>query len=282
MLDAYYGLLTTFDGDPTQRNQQLSAALEALEIFPVDAQLLLAMGNYLQQMDQLSLATRSFETAHRFGMVDLETWHLRELAEVAAVCLGITLQLQGRHAEARHAMEESLRQHPGSARIRRHLIDLHIAQGETDEAVRLADQLPLGAGQRKALRDAVRGACRASRSDWTAALAYLQSAYLAGCNDPICLRWLTVTLVSNGNLAEARTIIKLWLNVEPSNSEAKAYLAAVCQNEVSPAGEAEIQAHARRYRVDAGTSVLDTGPNLPVPIVQVSSLEPLPEPPERV
>ena len=41
MLDAYYGLLTTFEGDSDQQEQQITSGLEALDVFPLDAQLLL-------------------------------------------------------------------------------------------------------------------------------------------------------------------------------------------------------------------------------------------------
>ena len=67
MLDAYYGLLTTFDGVAELQDQQLTAGLEALEIFPLDAQLLCAMGSYLQVQNRLDLAERSFETAVKYG-----------------------------------------------------------------------------------------------------------------------------------------------------------------------------------------------------------------------
>lgn len=48
MLEAYYGLLTTYDGDKFLSQLQLTTCLEALEVFPFDAQLLLAMGDYLR------------------------------------------------------------------------------------------------------------------------------------------------------------------------------------------------------------------------------------------
>jgi hypothetical protein len=58
MLEGYYGLLTTFDGDPSQSDQQITACLEALEVYPLDAQLLVAMGGYMQNQNRLDLAAR--------------------------------------------------------------------------------------------------------------------------------------------------------------------------------------------------------------------------------
>ena len=116
MLDAYYGLLTTFDGQPEFQDQQLSAGLEALEIFPLDAQLLCAMGSYLQVQNRLDLAERSFDTAVKYGRVDLETWHLEEIAEMATVCLALTQQLTGRIEAARNLLLEALRRFLDSIR----------------------------------------------------------------------------------------------------------------------------------------------------------------------
>src|SRR5262249_45264161 len=45
-LEAYYGLLTTFDGQPEARDEQIAACVKALEVFPLDVQLLCAMGSY--------------------------------------------------------------------------------------------------------------------------------------------------------------------------------------------------------------------------------------------
>ena len=91
MLEAYYGLLTCYACDPFLRHHQLTVCLEALAIFPVDIQLLLALGNYLHACDRMALAVRAFDTAVRHGQVDLEAWHLRDVEKVAEICLNAIL-----------------------------------------------------------------------------------------------------------------------------------------------------------------------------------------------
>jgi len=283
MLEAYYGLLTSYDGDKFLADVQLSTCVEALEVFPFDAQLLLVMGNYLQNKDRLDLAARAFSTAVKHGQVDLGAWHLAEVAEVAANCLSLLLETQEKFEEARAVLEESLRGNPDSDRLRRRLIDLHVKQGRCDEALGLADRLAVPPEQREPLRNAVRGACRAAARDWTAALGYLQSAYAAGCGDPICLRHLAVTLLSNGQTEAAEPVLKQWQQVEPTNVELQAYLAAIEQHRGAAAGRQSPSPQQpvadfaeRRLRVDQGTTTLEAAPpRLPI-ITQTSSVEAAP------
>ncbi|MBN2474453.1 MAG: glycosyltransferase [Pirellulales bacterium] len=279
MLEAYYGLLATYDGDPFCREAQLSTCVEALEVFPFDAQLLLAMGNYLQTANRLDLATRSFETAVRYGQVDLGIWHMSELTEVAADCLAIILQIQGRNVEALRVLEDARQRCPDSIRLGRRLLDLYVRQDLCDEAVELADQLSTHPDEREPLHDAVRGACKAATKDWTAALGYLQSAYAAGCTDPICLRWLSVTLLSNGRVEAARPVLAEWQQVEPTDMELRAYLAAVVQRDEAVAceepSEQETAADSlgRWYRVDPADWIPGTAtPIFPI-VSQTSSDE---------
>ena len=101
MLEAYYGLLTTFEGDVAARPQQLAVCLEALDIYPFDAQLHCAMGSYLQAQGRVDLAARSYQMAVENGRIDLETWHLTGIAEVATVCWSLSLQLLERRRRGR-------------------------------------------------------------------------------------------------------------------------------------------------------------------------------------
>ena len=231
MLQAYYGLLRTMDGHHQDAEAQLSVCLEALEEFPLDAQLLCAMGGYLQSQDRLDLASRAYQAAFHFGRVNTEVWHLDEIREISAVCMCLSLQLQKRHDEARAALEEALASHEQSLRLRRMLIDLHIHNGRGDEAIRHVDRLPADSSEREALRSAVRGACLAVRKDWISALAHLKRAYSAGCLDPICLRWLTVTLLSTGDHVLAKTVLLQWGRLEPENAEVEKYLATIISPE---------------------------------------------------
>ena len=274
MLEAYYGLLTALDGDPLLRDLQLSVCLEALELFPFDAQLLLAMGNYLQGQQRLDLAARAFDTALRYGQVDLATWHLKELAEVAAVCLSLTLQLQGSHELALGVLQEALERHADSPRVVRHLIDLHAQHGRCDEALAVAGRLPLAPDQLGLLGAAIRGACKAVEKDWTAALGYLQSAYVAGCHDPFLLRWLSVTLLSNGQIEAAEPVLSHWHQLEPNSAELRTYMAALRQfGEATPARQqpaaeqAPGRAGERQFRIDQRTAV----PPITLPVSPIAT-----------
>ena len=256
MLEAYYGLLATFDGDASQSDRQLSVGLEALEIYPLDAQLLCAMGNYLQQQNRLDLAVRSFDTAAKYGQVDLETWHLAEVGEMAAVCLALAWQLQGEDDEAHRVLEDAHRRYPDSVRVRRHLLDLYVKRNEADQAVRLAEAMCVEGEDFEPWRNAVLGACKAATHDWLPALGYLQSAYVGGCREPFCLRWLTVTLLSSGQTEPIRPVLAEWLRAEPGSVEVQQYLKAI-----QPAEDED----ARRIRVDSTTSVEHViSPNFPI------------------
>lgn len=279
MLEAYYGLLSTYQDDPFLGTLQRNVCLEALEIFPLDAQLLLAMGNYLQAQGNLDLAARCFQTALEHGQLDLETWHLSELPEMAADCLSLTRQVQGRHDEAAATLERALQRNPDSRRLTRRLMELHVAQGRAEAALPLADRLGADAQKRVALADAIRGACKAARHEWTAALGYLQGAYVAGCRDPLCLRWLAVTLLSNGQTAAAAPVLREWQQLEPDNPEMQTYLAAVSQRgagacgRAKPAEPASAASATRQLRLDPATVRLEAAPAILPIITQMSSAD---------
>jgi tetratricopeptide (TPR) repeat protein len=93
MLEAYYGLMTCYACDPFLGHHQLGVCLEALEIYPVDTQLLLALGNCLSAANRSALAIRAFETAVHYGQVNVETWHLCGIEQVAEMCLNAALGL---------------------------------------------------------------------------------------------------------------------------------------------------------------------------------------------
>jgi tetratricopeptide (TPR) repeat protein len=223
MLEAYYGLLASFDGDPTRPDWPLLICLDALEAFSQDAQLLCALGGYMQAHQRLDLSAQAFRTAAHRGKINLETWHLAEIRQIAAVCLSVSLELQDRPDEARRSLEDALELSADSRRIRWRLIDLCVKQSLLEKAIELIDALPLSDELKEAARNAVRGACAAARADWTPALAYLQSAYVAGYVDPFCLRWLAVALLVNGQIESAKPILAQWLRTEPNSFEAKKY-----------------------------------------------------------
>lgn len=236
-LEGYYGLLATYASDSGEAEEQLAVALEALEAFPLDAQLLLAMGGYLQGCGRLDLATRCFELAARFGQIDVETWHPCDLAQTAVMCLGASLRLQGRIDEAIRVFSESLGAHPEWMRVRRSLLELLVRRGQSAEALRVAERLALEPRHREPLRNAIRGACRAARHEWAEALDFLQRAWQAGCRDPICLRGLVQACVATGKSEGVASLLAQWEAAEPDSPEVQAYRQALSasQDTVVPA-----------------------------------------------
>ena len=224
MLEAYYGLLTALDGSEQGRDAQLSACLEALETFPLDAQLLCAMGGYLQSLDRLELAARSYETAFRFGQINPSAWHLDEVREISATCWSLALQLQEKDSDAQTALEEALSSNESSLRLRRLILDLHVKHGRTEEAMDHFKKLPESVPDRDALGLALGGACLAAQQQWEDALSQLSAAYQNGCRDPLCLRWLLVTHCHHHNVAAARAIVEEWTRLDPSNAEIARFL----------------------------------------------------------
>jgi tetratricopeptide (TPR) repeat protein len=268
MLEAYYGLLSCYHDNPALADCQLETGLKALETFPFDVQLLLAMGSYLQSKDRLDLASRSFEIAVKFGQVELSVWHLREVVEVATSCWCMILQLQGRAREACDALEESLAHHPQSGRLLRHGVELYIKMDEPEKAIRLMERLASPFDNLATLADAVRGACRAAKCDWLAALGYLQGAYLAGCQNAFCLRWLTVTLLGGGAISEARAVLEQWRLLEPDHPEMLTYLDAIAgmnkpAESDKPPSTAPQGDKPHPYRFDSGGTAPRGLPNLP-------------------
>lgn len=279
MLEAYYGLLTTYDGDEALANEQLAVALEALEVYPLDAQLLCAMGGYLQSQGRLDLAERSFDTAVSYGQVDLATWHLSEIAEMGAICLGLSRQLLGKNEEALEVLQEAIGRYPDSDRVGRCLLDLLVKLGRTDEAVTLAGSMS-SAQNNEPFVNAVRGACKAVGQEWLEALGYLQSAYAAGCHDPLCLRWLTVTYLSNGQTEPGQTVLQEWLQAEPNNAEAQAYSAALVEKSLAedllPMDTVVQSGETRNIRLDGAMSVHNVNlPQTPIPDVFTHSSDTL-------
>lgn len=226
MLAAYYGLLTTFDDRPQSHEQQLSACLAALEIYPFDAQLLCAMGGYLWAKGQHETACRSYQAALDFGQLDPETWHVHDPSELAASCMVLCRMNMGQDDAARSVAEETLARLPEAHRLRRHLIHLHVKHSRSAEALAEVDRLPKTTPCREGLRSAVRGACQAARENWIPALAYLETAHAAGCRDPLCLRWYAVTLLASGNKSQAEAVLAEWRAAEPHNAEVEQFIQA--------------------------------------------------------
>lgn len=257
MLLGYYGILASIEGESGNSQRQLAVCLGALEVFPLDMQLLCAMGGFLLAQDRLDLAVRTFQTAMDYGQVHLETWHPADIEQMAAVQLALTLQLAGQDDRAQAALQQCLARWPGSTRARRHLVELHVEHGQAQDAVAVAEGLDLPPSAREPLSSAIRGACLAAGQQWTGALACLQSAYLAGCEDPICLRWLARVLLSTNQVPTAVPVLRHWASVEPGNAELLAYLKTVSDRSDPAGADSEAPPAGTWHRIDPGTTSMD-------------------------
>jgi tetratricopeptide (TPR) repeat protein len=248
LLEAFYGLLTIEELDPHPPEARMQVCLKALDSFPLDMQLLCAMGGYLQAAGRWDLALRSYETAYRYGQIHPEVWHMDSLRSVAAECYTLSLQLQGKNAEARQVLEEALRTDPTAQRIRRQLLDMLVKQGDRDAALELVNRDWTGP-HRDAMRSAVRGASLAAEQNWISARAYLQVAYQAGCRETLCMRWLCITLMASGAMDDARRLVSEWSHIEPNNVEPRRYLEAITSASSSPPAS-DTSTVARQLRID--------------------------------
>lgn len=219
MLAGYYGLVMALQSSDQGRTGQLNACAAALQVFPLDAQLLCASGGYLQSLGQLEMATKAYETAFRFGQVNPEVWHLDGIIEVAVSCYCQALQLQQKFDAAQQTLEAQLQNYPDSQRLRRQLLSLYVQQGNRKGALAQLEQLPPETPYREALETAVRGACLASSRNWCQAVAYLEAAYRQGSRDVICLQWYAVALLSTGEVQKALPILAQWRSIDPHHPE---------------------------------------------------------------
>ncbi|MFV1968634.1 MAG: glycosyltransferase [Pirellulaceae bacterium] len=136
MLEAYYGVVTSLDGDESNRETQLSLCVQALEVFPLDAQLLCAMGGHLHAQGRADLALKAYQTAYKYGQVNPVVWHVDEIREIAAICYSIALQADNRPEEALAILEEAREASPSCGRLRRHLLESYVKRGDRDQALR--------------------------------------------------------------------------------------------------------------------------------------------------
>ncbi len=262
MLEGFYGLLTTFDDtQPAGRQAQLAACLEALEVYPFDAQLLCAAGGYLEAMGQTELARRSLETAVRYGQVSPETWHLVEMGEFTASLLALHCQTHGDDAQSAAVLAEAVARLPGSHYLKNIYFELLVKLGRTADALALVEPPFVAPADRDGLRSAVRGACQAAKQNWIPALAYLETAYSSGCRHLVCLKWYTVALLSTGAVESARPVLAAWLEASPHDAEARRYQEALAAWQPAAASP-ETTSHAAVSPAAPLTAALGTGGDL--------------------
>ncbi len=218
-LEAYYGLLTSLDGEAESRDAQIQLCMQALETFPLDAQLLVAIGGYLQSRELHELASRAYQLSAEHGQINLEIWHLEGLREIALHCLAQSLQLMDRDVEAIELLNRELAADPGCQRLRRQLLELHVRYGRREEAIAVANATPSLGANGEALRIAIRGACQAATGNTPAGKIQLETAYKLGCREPLCLRWLASCYLAQGELSDATRVVDQWCRLDPLAAE---------------------------------------------------------------
>jgi tetratricopeptide (TPR) repeat protein len=244
-LDAYYGWLTIYDQWPERRNEQLAIAAAALDQFPLDAQLLCATGNYLQAQGRYDLAARSYQAASEHGSVNIETWHLENIAEVTTNCWAVALEHLGQRDRALEIVQGQVAQPDASRRIIRQLLDMYIVRGQRAAALELLPRLTIAVQDRDALRSAIRGACLAAKQQWSQAISYLQMAWSAGCRDIICLRWYCTTLFALDSADQLHAVLSAWDQLGIHLAELQKF-ASVCLTAIKTTPQEQ------EIRIDAG------------------------------
>jgi tetratricopeptide (TPR) repeat protein len=233
MLEAYFGLLTTMDDNQSAAEVQINTCLEALEVFPLDSQLLCGMGSYLLRSRRLDLAAHSYEMAVRHGKVDPSIWHLADLADVAVTCWSLVLQLLGDNMRAETVLSQTVAERPDSVRLRRQLIELYVKAGRERDATEQCQLLPDDLPWRNEIPSVVRGAALVAAKKAAAGLGPLRRAFQAGCRDLLCLRWLAAANLAVSDFSELEVVVAEWERHEPGNLEIAAFRQAAMQSKVT-------------------------------------------------
>jgi len=240
-LDAYYGWLTIYDQWPERRNEQLAIAAGALDQFPLDAQLLCATGNYLQAQGRYDLAARSYQAASEHGCVNIETWHLENIAEVTTNCWAVALEHLGQRERALEIVAGQAARPGASRRIIRQLLDMHIVRGQRAAALELLPRLSIAVQDRDSLRSAIRGACLAAKQQWPQAFSYLEMAWKAGCRDIVCLRWYCTTLFALDQAEQLHAVLLEWDQLGTHLAELQKFAGACLKAIKSPLPQQDLR-----------------------------------------
>lgn len=231
-LEAYDGLLTTSETRGEAGEKLLAYAVQALERFPLDAQLLCLLGQLLCLQGQWALAGRSFEQAFRHGTVCKQVWHFAEWRALAGWGWSLALERQNQPQEALAALQQVAAQ-TQAVWIRRRLVEKYVQLGQLPEAIQVFSQLEGAAAalskEPKLGENVIQGAYLASQEKYEAALPLLEQAYRAGCREPVCLRWLVAARMGTGQATGAKTVLEEWQRLDPAHPELRRYAQWVLQ-----------------------------------------------------
>ncbi|MDR1383781.1 MAG: hypothetical protein LBJ67_08055 [Planctomycetaceae bacterium] len=229
-LEGYYLFWETTLFSPIADDPMTRMLVNALDLFPVDMQLLLFMGQHLQKQKRFDLALRTYDTAFKHGRISLDVWHRLRIVEIIVVCTAFVKHLRGENDEAIAILEANLDNVIDIAEYGRHLLNLYVSELRETEARELA-ALIFGGEQLDLMRDAITGACHGSAGRWREALFTLDKAYKGGCRDQICLRWYSLALIAEGQKDDSARVIEEWVQLNPENNEARLFLQAIAQPE---------------------------------------------------
>ncbi|GHT45055.1 hypothetical protein FACS189454_03930 [Planctomycetales bacterium] len=227
-LSAYYGIWATFFKSPIPNDEITKLLIEAMELFPVDTQLLTFLGSHLQHTGKGDLAIRTFETALQHGRITLDVWHRLRIKEIAITSLALSYRLQNRNSDAIKLLEENLPQIEDRSEFNRHLLDLYIAESQETKGCEFAAEI-WGDELLDQMRLVIKGACAAKMGAWNEALPPLEDAYQSGCKNVLGLRWYALALLALKDFDRAKEVLDEWLKIEPKNTEAKSYRDAASQ-----------------------------------------------------
>lgn len=218
-LESYYGLLATLDARGANRQQLLRLCMEAIEMFPLDAQLLCALGGYLQSLNHLELAARSYDVAVQHGRVEPTIPHLANILELAAASQADVHFQAEQWSAADKAVSAGLEFFPESQRLLRQQLQLAVRRRDDAAALAIAAKIEVKPELRDTLTAAVHGALAATDGSLMLARAQLESAWRAGLHDPLCCLWLAEVQLAQEAWADAQVTLDAWHQLQPRSAE---------------------------------------------------------------
>lgn len=252
-LESSYRLDDIFSLRPDLCDDRTAFLLSVIEKFPLDFQLLTLLGLQLQRMQRHDMAVRTFETAVNYGQMSFDVRHRRHIRDMALIALSNSYRLLGSSRLAMDVLEKHLDSLEEPETVAAQLLDMSISSRQEIKAQQYAALLWNGRDLAE-MRGVVLGAVRAASGAWEAAALPLESAYVAGCRNILCLRWYALTLLALSRFEDALPVLEDWNRADPAGIEAKAYRFAASRPERFVETLREIQ---EAQRIALGIDSLD-------------------------
>jgi len=158
--------------------------------------------------------------------------------------------------QAYDALEAALQENARYDRVRELLIDQYVKACHEKEALALVRDMADPGFPRKYIRDMIRGSVAAINKDWNQALELLQPAFMSGCRETLCMRYLTVVLLASGNPQAAEPVLAAWRAAQPSSDELPHYEAAVAEFLQAETQLNALEPGDRQIRIDSAQNTL--------------------------